>query len=483
MNIMIIGAGFTGVQLAKRLINEGNIVKIIESNEDIVEHVSNRLDCEVINADGNNLQVLEELEIGKMDALVTLTDSDEINMITCSLVDAVYPDVLKIARVRNYAYYANTNTTARQHAETFKGNHRPLYGIDYMIHPDVEAAQAIVKAAEHGAISDIVDFGENGDFEIIALQIEKGSKLDGAALKNIRSLTDKKFLIVYQETKEKDSDNMISALPSGETILNAGDRIGIIIEKENIPFILELCGIKTDAIKKIALVGIGRIGTIVADKIIEKDKVSFLRKIFTGTKNISQTFTIIDSDKNLCKEAEKKFPQAQIFNADITDDVFIEEEGIQKYNLVICATHNHELNMVVSAYLESLGVEKTIALVAQSQFGNIARKLGVDVAIPMRDTLVDSIISHLHGKSVTGIHTVSNGAFEIVECDLPSSSKFIGKQLKDIASPGEYLILLVKKIGSEKFELPQGNTTFSVGDHLVIIEKTGDKKILEKFSK
>ena len=50
MNIMIIGAGFTGVQLAKRLINEGNIVKIIESNEDIVEHVSNRLDCEVINA-------------------------------------------------------------------------------------------------------------------------------------------------------------------------------------------------------------------------------------------------------------------------------------------------------------------------------------------------------------------------------------------------------------------------------------------------
>ena len=158
---MIIGAGFTGVQLAKRLINEGNIVKIIESNEDIVEHVSNRLDCEVINADGNNLQVLEELEIGKMDALVTLTDSDEINMITCSLVDAVYPDVLKIARVRNYAYYANTNTTARQHAETFKGNHRPLYGIDYMIHPDVEAAQAIVKAVETNfdARNDIVKTG------------------------------------------------------------------------------------------------------------------------------------------------------------------------------------------------------------------------------------------------------------------------------------------------------------------------------------
>lgn len=483
MNIMIIGAGFTGVQLAKRLINEGNIVKLIDNNEDIIRHISNRLDCEVIDADGNNLQTLEELGLAKMDALVTLTESDEINMITCSLVDAVYPDILKIARVRNYAYYVNSNDAAHHHAETFKGNHRPLYGIDYMIHPDVEAAEAIVKAVEHGAISDIVDFGDDGEFEIAALQIASQSKLDGKSLKDIRTLTEKKFLVVYHETKEEGSDNTVTNLPGGDSVLHAGDRIAIITKKDDIPSLLELCGIKIDAIKKIALVGIGRIGTIVADRIIEKDKSSLLQKIFNGTKRSTQTLTIIDNDKKLCEEAEEKFPQAKVFNADITDDSFIEEEKIFKYNLVICATHNHEMNMVVSAYLESLGVEKTIALVAQSQFGNIARKLGIDVAIPMRDTLVDSIISHLHGKSVTGIHTVANGEFEIVECDLPSSSKFIGKQLKDIASPGEFLILLVRKPGGAKYELPQGNTFFSVGDHLVIIEKTGDKKVLEKFSR
>jgi trk system potassium uptake protein TrkA len=289
--------------------------------------------------------------------------------------------------------------------------------------------------------------------------------------------------VVYHETKEEGSDNTVTNLPGGDSVLHAGDRIAIITKKDDIPSLLELCGIKIDAIKKIALVGIGRIGTIVADRIIEKDKSSLLQKIFNGTKRSTQTLTIIDNDKKLCEEAEEKFPQAKVFNADITDDSFIEEEKIFRYNLVICATHNHEMNMVVSAYLESLGVEKTIALVAQSQFGNIARKLGIDVAIPMRDTLVDSIISHLHGKSVTGIHTVANGEFEIVECDLPSSSKFIGKQLKDIASPGEFLILLVRKPGGAKYELPQGNTFFSVGDHLVIIEKTGDKKVLEKFSR
>ena len=91
-------------------------------------------------------------------------------------------------------------------------------------------------------------------------------------------------------------------------------------------------------------------------------------------------------------------------------------------------------------------------------------------------------MSHLKGKNVKGIHTVSDGSFEIVECDLQESSKFNGKALKDIASPGEYLMLLVRKHGQMDYELPGGNTVLAAKDHLVLIEKAGDKKILEKFS-
>jgi trk system potassium uptake protein TrkA len=238
-----------------------------------------------------------------------------------------------------------------------------------------------------------------------------------------------------------------------------------------------------EELKKVALVGAGRIGTIVADHIIQKRDSSLFGKFFEKTrKRIAQDFVIVDSDEELCKQASERFPNANIFCADITDEGFIQEEGLDKFNLVICATHNHELNMVVSAYLESLGVEKTISLVANSAFGEIARKLGVDVAVPIRDAVVDSIMSHLRGKAVTGIHTVSSGDMEIIECDLPSSSKVVGKTLKDISSPGEYLILLIKKLGSDQYDIPIGNTVLTVGDHLVLIANTGDKKVLEKFS-
>ena len=59
MRIVIVGAGFTGIQLAKLLINEKNQVTVIDNDEDIIRHVSNQLDCTVMCADGNNLDTLE----------------------------------------------------------------------------------------------------------------------------------------------------------------------------------------------------------------------------------------------------------------------------------------------------------------------------------------------------------------------------------------------------------------------------------------
>ena len=474
MKIMIIGAGFTGTQLAKKLINEKNEVTIIDNDEDVARHVESNLDCSVYAVDGNNLQNLEDAGIAKMDALVTLTENDEINMITCSLVDSVYPDLLKIARVRNYAYYVNTNSVKKIHADAFSKDHRPLYGINYMIHPDVEAALAICKAVEHGAVSEVLSFGEN-DFELASVQIEKDSVFNGKELKDIRNLASFKFIIVYVERGET------SFLPAGNTVLTEGDRIGVITKKDDVKPLLELCGTKIDFIKNIALVGAGRIGTLVAENLIGKEKPSLFSRLFAAKKT-AQNFVIIDSDKNLSNEAQQKFPSARVFCADATDESFIQEEGLDKFNLVICATHNHEMNMIISAYLESLGVGKSIALVAHSTFSDIARKLGVDVSIPLRDTVVDSIMSHLHGKTVTGIHTVADGDFEIVECDLSKNNEFSGKMLKDISIPGEYLILLIKKTGSKNYIIPQGDTVLSSGDHLVLIERAEDKKILKKFS-
>lgn len=473
MKVIIVGAGFTGRALAKKLVKENHEVYILDNDPDTIKNVDDN-ELDITQMDGNNLSNLEACGIKDADALIAVTNSDEINIITCSIADSVYPDVLKIARVRNYEYYTNMNNTIKTHKDAFTNNHRPLYGIDYMVNPDVEAAEAIVSAVEHGAVTEVISLGDD-KFELSALNIEANSKADGIALKNFRNLTDLPSVIAYVETESG------ASLPSGDTILHAGDRIGLLTAKENLPEFIEICGSKMDTFEKIVLVGAGKIGTMVSEKIIKKTKTPFFQRLFQRKKTV-QSFMIVDSDKEAANRLSEKYPEARAFYSDVTDESFIETEHPEKYNLVICTTHNHEMNMVISAYMESLGVGKSIALVQNSKYSNIARKLGVDVAIPLRDTIVDSIMSHLHGKSVKGVHTVANEQFEIVECDLSQNSKFLGKSLRDIASPGEYLMLLTKKAGSTEYEITTGSTCLGVGDHLVLILKSDNRKLLERFS-
>lgn len=476
MRIVIVGAGFTGVQLAKLLINEKNQVALVDNDEETTRHASNQLDCTVTCADGNNLETLEDVGIAKADALICVTASDEVNMITCSLVDAVYPDVLKIARVRNYAYYVNTAKAELKHANTFSKTHRPLYGINYMIHPDVEAAEAIVQAVENGAVGNVVSF-DNSDLEIARIAVTKESVFNGVALKDIRTKTDVKFLVAYIE------QNGFTSLPSGDSVISAGDTIGVLLEKNDVPALMQLCGSEQKQLRKVALIGAGRIGTIIAEKLLEDEKKS-RSKLFSRfrAKKFSD-FTIIDSDDELAKAAAAKFEQARVMCADASDEAFLREEGINTYDLAICATHNHELNMVLAAYLESLGVGQSISLVSSAPFGTIAEKLGVDVAIPLRDCVVDSIMSHLRGKAVKEIHTVTTGELEIVECEITSTSKVSGKYVKDISDPGSYLVLLNRKAGTTEYSIVNGNTQFYPGDHVVLITNSENStKVLSYFA-
>lgn len=473
MKIVIIGAGFTGTQLAKRLINGKNDVVLIDNDENIVRLVSNRLDCNVIQADGNNLETLEDAGIAKADALVCVTSSDEVNMITCSLVDSVYPKVLKIARVRNYAYYANTNSAAKKHATVLTGGHRPLYGIDFMVHPDVEAAEAILAAVEHGVIMNSVSF-DDSSYELVRIKIEAQSAFDGISLQNIRKTTEKKFLISYLETDGETS------LPSGGTILKAGDFVGILLKRDDLPDFLSLCGSKVKDVRKIALVGANRIGMIVAENLI-KTKTSGIRKLLGLKSKGNRDFVIVDSNEENAKAAAEKFPGIKVFNADVTEEGFIEEEGINSFDLVICCTPNYEMNIVMAAYIESLGVQNSVALVASSAFSDIARKLDIEVAVPIRDTVVDSIIGHLRGSAVTGVHSV-NGSLEIVEITIPENSEVAGKELKDIAENGAFLVLQVQKAGEKEFIIPYGNTLIEKDDKIIVITNSeNNEHVMKKF--
>ncbi|AEF80723.1 Trk system potassium transport protein TrkA [Leadbettera azotonutricia] len=478
MRIVIVGAGLVGTQLAKHLVQEKHDVSIIESDEERARHASNHLDCMVIHDEGNSIKALKDAGIARADALVCVTDSDEVNMIICGLAASLFPDLLKIARVRNDDYLQ----LKRQESAD-----RRILGIDHFIHPDVEASRSIINAIEHGALGDIISFS-NTPYELGSIDVTPDSAFDGLGLKDYRSLVKEESLVTLVER------NREVLLPSGSTVLAKGDRVHILANGRDMPRIFKFAGSTDKPIRKIGIVGGGKVGSLIAEGLVSKhgafDKPDQQEKE-KGKRNIlfpllrtliprnSRRIVIIEQDYKLCKELAARFPEALVLNEDISDESFVTEEQLDDLDLLITTTNNQELNIITAVYLKSRGIARTIAMVTGSGYAAMARQLGVDVVIPMKSVVVDSILSHLMGSGVKEVHRIGDGSVDIMEIEIGKDVPALDKPISDLKFSAGGLVMLVNRDGNSF--IPRGDYIFGRGDRIVLIAKTGSQAEVEKF--
>jgi len=475
MRIIIVGAGFTGVQVARRLLAEQHRVVLIDTDAERLRDVGSQLDCAVVHSTGNGLGVLERAGISSSDALVAVTSSDEVNMIICSLADAIYPNVLKIARVRTYDYYVDTAEVAHKQASLAAEGRRPPFGIDWMVNPDVEAAHAVTRAFLHGAVGGIVEVGKN--YGIVTLTLGEGSPLNGLPLWRLTTVEGWHYLVAHVENAEG------ATLPDGETVLAAGNRIGVLTRLEEISAVAALCDAGQGEVSRMAVLGASRVGAIIVGS--QRDEVGGRAGeggFWGGWRSgMRMEIAVVDEASGRCREMSERFRGIRVFCGDAMDDNLIREEGLGNYDLAVAVSENFDRNLVLATYLKSCGVKRSIALTANADVAGMAVRLGVDVAVPMRATVVDSIVGHLRGKNVSGVHTVCGSALEIVECVVGAESEAADKPLRDLDIKGKGLVLLVR--GEDgACSVPNGETAPAAGSEVVLIVPAGDMRVVRMFA-
>jgi trk system potassium uptake protein TrkA len=471
VRIVIVGAGLVGTQLSLHLIQEKHDVSLIESNEERARHASNRLDCLVLHDEGNSLAALEEAGIARADALVCVTESDELNMIICGLAASRYPNLIKIARVRNDDY-----VRLNRQGKDFFENPQTL-GIDHFVHPDVEAARSVLHAIEHGAMGDVLAFADS-QYELGSIDIAGGSPFDGLHLKDFRARVEGENLVTLVERKGE------SILPTGATTLQGGDRVHILTREQEMDHVFRLAGRSERPLRRIGIVGGGRVGALIAEGLLSRDSehrkgpslFSFLKTLIPRK---ARRVIVIEQDYSLCKELSARFPEALILNEDISDESFVAEERIDGLDLIVTATENQELNMIAALYLKSRGVRRAIAMVTGAGYAAIARQLGVDVVIPMKSVVVDSILSHLMGKEVRGVHRIGDGSIGIIEIEITPDAPAADKPITEFSLSGRGLVMLVNREGTSF--IPRGDYVFKSGDRIVLIAKNGNEAEIERF--
>ncbi len=210
MRIMIIGGSRLGGEVARRLREDGHEITLFEEDAKAAEALAEDLDIAVINADGTDVDELEDAGLMDMEVFMALTGSDETNLMAC--------EIAKIKGVGKVIARAN------------RGGDRELFeklGVDVVLTPASIAATAF-RDAVIGGVKTVCVLEE--DFEIVEHIIEEGSIAAGKRIRELGFPRESRVLIIYRDGK--------GVIPYGDTSLKAGDKILVLTRRKNLEELL-----------------------------------------------------------------------------------------------------------------------------------------------------------------------------------------------------------------------------------------------------
>lgn len=203
MDVVIMGAGRVGLNLALFLISDGHDVTIIEKDEEKCQSIASDLDATVICGNGTGIDTLEKSDVENADVFVAAMGNDESNLLACILAKD-YKIPKTIARLSD-----------PNHKEAFK-----KVGIDIVVNPEVTAAHYLEKLLLRPNIADLAIIGK-GDAELLDFTLEESEFIG----KRIGDVSPNKNYIIVAVYSNGDI-----VIPEPDMVLKQDVKISILVK-------------------------------------------------------------------------------------------------------------------------------------------------------------------------------------------------------------------------------------------------------------
>lgn len=95
---MIVGAGDIGIPVIHYLSERGHLLTVIEMDEKRCKEIAGHSDAAIFQGSGTNPEIWKSIEADKMDALLVLTNKDEVNFEVCKMAKKQFGIPFVIAR-------------------------------------------------------------------------------------------------------------------------------------------------------------------------------------------------------------------------------------------------------------------------------------------------------------------------------------------------------------------------------------------------
>jgi trk system potassium uptake protein TrkA len=431
MKIIIIGAGEVGFFLAKRLSYEKHDLVIIDADPEKCARAQESLDVAVIEGNASSQGVLKEAGLESADMLIAASGVDEINIIAC-MIAAKMGVKRKIARVRNPDYCDALSILKPDDL-----------GVDLFIHPEEEVIEEITRLLMRASASEVIEF-ENGRILVVGLKLDVHCPNLDKPLKEVGNEEERKnFRVVAMLKGEK------TIIPTGNDYFSKNDQIFVVTKRESLPHVLSLTGKTDQKLDKVMILGGGKIGGGLAEK---------LEKLID--------VTLIESNREKSVRLASRLKRTAVFQADGTEIDTLAREGLLHMDAFVAVTSDDETNIISCLLAKHLGIQKTIALVNKPTYLPLMPVIGIDSTVNVRISTASAILRFIRRGSILSIATFHGIDAEGIEFEIRKANKITGRPLKQLGLPEGALIAAI--IRGDKVVVPYGNSSMELGDKVIV---------------
>ena len=436
-NIVIIGAGEVGFNLAKSLSKEEHDITVIDIDPQKCQKVTNNIDARVIEGDGCSQRIIQEIEMNEVDYLIALTRIDEVNLVA-SKIGKERGAKKVICRLRNTEYGKKTIIDPAQ------------FGINHVVFPEKAARDEIKKIITQPSSLDIETFKDD-KITLIGILLDASSPLIGRTMENVQISNpyiphklsvicrgDSTF-IPHAKTKYAINDIAYFAAPS-----NCLDQVQLMAGKSSFK------------VNNIMIMGGGKVGRLIASSLQDDYNIKLLEKDVEKAELISD-----------------KLENTLVLTDDGLDIDFLESENISSLDCFIAVTENEQINIMSSLLMKHYGVKQVIVHINSTSFFKVVRRIGIDAVISKNTSAVNKVLKIIRSdEDKLSVSRFDEIDVESVEITVKEDSDFLIKELSIKDLPDE--ICLAAIVRKDKIIIPIRSTELKVGDELLFFTKSED---------
>lgn len=447
MKIVIAGAGEVGSHLAKMLSEGYHDITIIDDTEERLAFVSENMDVVTVHGNPTSIDVLRSAGTDKADLFVAVFPAKDQDVnIVCAML-AKHMGAKKVtARINNTEYLEQNNKLIFT-----------KMGIDLLFYPEKIAASEIITLLQQSDVSDYMGFA-HGKLQLVVFRLNETSPMVNKPLGDFRYPEGE---LPFRTVAITRGDETI--IPTRETLFKKGDLLFVMAQRKAVKELMALTGNPYIEVKRLTILGGGRIGATVA-KEFEKE---------------AEFVKIIEISKARCEELSESLNRTLVINGDGRNSDFLYEEDVKTCDAFVAVTSSSETNILACVAAKRMGVAKTIAEVENIEYIRLAEEMGVDAIINKKVITAGRIFRFTFNSKVLKMKVLNDSNAQIIEYIAAPDSPVTKAPIRDLHFPEGVVVGGISR-GSE-VHIAVGDTRILAYDRVAVFALPHTLKKVEKF--